>query len=143
MASTGGEDWGNISNPLMRVGKPIFYAFLVYVAFFLFAVINAVTSLFVEATMTRAACDNIMAIHWQLEKKDKHIASLKEFFQELDVDQDGMISLDDFVAGIFRPRLQAFAACLGIDVYDTLAFFKTLSGNMNKLIDLETFVIGC
>merc|ERR1719350_963150 len=104
---------------------------------------NAVTSLFVEATMFRAAQDNILATQVEFEKKEQHIADLREFFLELDSDGDGMICYNEFATGVFHPRLQAFAASLGMDVYDTLVFFKTLSGNLNRSVDLETFVMGC
>merc|ERR1712190_459612 len=60
MASTGGEDWFYISEPLAKVGMAVYLLFIFYMAMFLFAVTNAITSLFVEATMTRAAQDNIM-----------------------------------------------------------------------------------
>lgn len=149
MATTGGEDWRLSAAPLKRVSSEMYFFFLVYIAFFLFAVTNAITSLFIEATMKFSAQDNVMAIHLELEKKDKHIKNLQEFFEEVDFDGDGLISYDDFSATIYDPRLQAFASSLGIDVYDTLAFFKTLSGHdirsgsSSKLIDLETFVIGC
>lgn len=142
-ASTGGEDWAYVSAPLMHVGLVWYFVFIGYIAFFLLVVMNAITSLFVEATRTRAARDDIMAINLELEEKDKYIEQLQDFFRELLPDEDGRISAEEFANAMWDPRLQVFAASLGIDVYDALAFFKTLSGNLHRTIDLDTFVVGC
>jgi len=142
-ASTGGEDWAFVAAPLYRINRLVYITFLLYMAFFLFAVTNAITSLFVEATMHRATQDSNMAIHFEMEKKDTHIANLQSFFSELDIDDDGLISYMDFAAVVGDPRLVAFATSLGIDVYDAKVIFEILSGSLSSSLDLETFVIGC
>lgn len=142
-ASTGGTDWDVLAKPLLGVGWLAYALFVVYMAFFLFAVMNAVTSLFVESTMNLAAHDQVMTIQHELEKKDKHVERLRELFRDLDTNQDGLISYSDLSAKIRDPRLVAWLSSLGIDACDVLGFFRLLSGNLRHPIDFETFVIGC
>merc|ERR1712226_361286 len=42
-ASTGGDSWSYIARPLKEVGWPYYVFFLVYIAFFMFVVINTLT----------------------------------------------------------------------------------------------------
>lgn len=143
MASTAGIDWAEAAEPLMQVGLLVYVIFLLYVAVFFFSVTNAISALFVESMMRRAERDHVLTISRELEKKDHHVEKLTGLFQDCDSDQDGVISYDDFVACLNDPRLHAFASSLGIDTYDTVAFFKTLTGNLGDLIGVEAFVIGC
>jgi len=70
MASTGGENWSDLAEPLLPVGLFFYMLFLLYIAFFMFVGVNTVTSLFIEATMNTADKDWRMVVREEMQKKN-------------------------------------------------------------------------
>lgn len=143
MASTGGEDWGPVAQPLLDIGLSCYFIFLFYLISFLFIVMNTVTGLFVEATMNQSTQDHALIIQAELDKKNEYIAKLQDLFDEMDLDKDGMIDALEFTGCLDDPRMQAFVTSLNIDASDAMSFFKMLSSGSASGVDLETFVVGC
>jgi len=128
---------------LWEVGGLFYFLFMIYIAFFLFVVINTLTSLFVELTIAQSEQDTQMAIQLELDKKDMYIKRLQAFYDKMDYNQDGFITYDEFCTHLNDPEVRAFASCLDIEVVDTKQFFCILSNNGTRAVDLETFVVGC
>jgi len=143
IVSTNGEDWPKVAEPLWEVGGLFYFLFMIYIAFFLFVVINTLTSLFVELTIAQSEQDTQMAIQLELDKKDMYIKRLQAFYDKMDYNQDGSITYDEFCTHLNDPEVRAFASCLDIEVVDTKQFFCILSNNGTRAVDLETFVVGC
>jgi voltage-gated sodium channel len=142
-STTGGLDWNLASDPLLKIASTFFAIFLLYVVFFNFAILNTITSVFVEAVITTSMKDHQVSIQNELEKKDEYIGKLRLLFEEMDEHEDGHISLDKFIAGMGHPKMWAFAPSLGIEISDAKHFFELLSEHGRKQVDLETFVTGC
>lgn len=145
-AGTGGQDWGEMLEPLVDLGKAYVLLFLFYLLAFLLVVMNTVTGLFVEATMNQSTTDRAMVIQTELEKKQEYIEQLSSLYQEIDADGDGRITVLEFLAALRDTRLQAFIGSLNIDASDTVRFFQMLTDNSDdpsQGLDLETFVVGC
>jgi len=143
MVSTGGKDWSIVGEPLREVGG-IFYAlFLLYIAFFLFVVVNTLTSLFVELTIANADHDQQMAIQLELERKDVYVAKLQSLYDEIDQNGDGEITYDEFCKHLDDPLMRAFAASLEIEPTDARQFFCILSEHGKIPVNCDTFVVGC
>jgi len=143
LVSTGGDDWAYVAEPLWEVGLPFYILFMVYVAFFLFVVVNTLTSLFVELTIASSDQDTQMAIQLEMEKKDFYVKQLQAFYDKMDDNDDGSITYDEFCTHINDPEVRAFASSLDIEVIDAKQFFLILSNHGTRPIDLETFVVGC
>jgi len=143
MASTGGQDWAAIAQPLEEVGGVFYFLFLIYIAFFLFVVTNTLTSLFVEMTMASSDQDQQMTIQLQLEKQGEYVARMQQMYDEMDEDEDGLISYEEFIKHIDQPEMVAFTSNLDIDVNEAREFFLVLSNHGNRPVNLETFVEGC
>lgn len=143
MAATAGKEWSVLAAPLREVGFIFYLLFLVYIAFFAFVVMNTVTGLFIEATMQNSEKDQQMIIQMELEKKGQYIDKLQAFYDEMDDDQDGEISFEEFSRHVNTPEMRAFARSLEIDVLDAKQFFCILSDHGRRSVDVETFVVGC
>lgn len=143
MASTSGDSWRILAEPLQEVG-PITYAiFVVYLSFFVFVISNTLTSLFVENGIEFAQSDENAVIQEEMEKKGQHIRRFRRFFELIDTDRSGDITYEEFCANLSSPSLQAFATSLGIDILDAKEFFEVLSRSGEQAVDIETFVVGC
>mmetsp|Transcript_148362 Transcript_148362/g.284338 ORF Transcript_148362/g.284338 Transcript_148362/m.284338 type:complete len:344 (-) Transcript_148362:85-1116(-) len=143
LAATAGKEWGGLAQPLREVGMPFYLLFLIYIAFFAFVVMNTVTGLFLEATLAHSDKDQQMVIQMELERKGQYIDKLQAFYDEMDDDQDGEISYEEFCRHVNTPEMRAFAGSLEIDVLDAKQFFCILSDHGRRCVDVETFVVGC
>merc|ERR1712060_326211 len=68
---------------------------------------------------------------------------LKEWFNSIDENGDGMITYDQFARSANDPDVLAFAESLEIELFDLKQFFNVLSANNKRPVNLENFVIGC
>jgi len=140
---TGGEDYARMLEPLELVGFFYYMMFLLFVFFFTFVILNAITSIFVETTISNSNKDFKHTIQQELLKKEEYIASLNLLFHELNGRRDGEITYDDFQDAIQKPSMAAFASSLEIEVSDAQHFFRVLSQDGTKTVDMDTFVSGC
>jgi len=143
MASTNGENWKDMAETLLPVGQTFYFLFLLYIAFFSFVVVNTLTSLFIEATIQNAEKDKHVLIREELERKNEYMKRAVEFFQHMDQDCSGDISLDQFSMHAADPEMVAFAASLELDVTDITQFYSMLSCRGRYPVDMDTFVTGC
>jgi len=143
MSSTGGEDWIKIAMPLREVGGFFYALFLLYIAIFVFVVMNIINSIFLEAILSHAEKDHQLIIETQMEKKEEYVANLQTIFQDMDVDGDGEVTYDEFCQQLYCPRMQAFVTSLEMEITDAKKFFEVLSDRGRRPVDIATFVVGC
>mmetsp|Transcript_1634 Transcript_1634/g.3086 ORF Transcript_1634/g.3086 Transcript_1634/m.3086 type:complete len:281 (-) Transcript_1634:53-895(-) len=142
--STGGMNWGEVSDPMLRVmGWQTFAIFVVYIAFFLFVTTNAITAIFVSSVEEYARGDLHTMIYEQLQAKEQYMKKVIPLYQEMDKDSNGEVTRSEFAKYISDPRLIAFANSLEIDTIDLDQFFDVLSSRGEMPVDLDTFVDGC
>lgn len=139
---TGGNDWTEYAHPLENIDGGIYFAiFWMYIAVYNFILVNALSSLFVEATLANSRKDLELAVDNAMEEDENTINRLTDWFRELDADNDGFISYAEFDEFVCNPRMLAFAHTLGIEIMDVEQFIRTIS--KTPYVDLETFVNGC
>jgi len=143
VAAMGGVDWQETGLSLLAAGWVFYGLFLFYVFFFNFVISNTISSIFLEAVMNLADSDHQLVVQMQMEKKEDYVHSLQNFFDEIDVDEDGEVTYDEFCKHMESPLLLAFAESLEIDTSDAKQFFHILSGEGKHKVDIETFVVGC
>jgi len=143
MASTNGDSWREMAGALLPIGGPFYLLFLLYIAFFMFVVMNTLTGLFIEATMVHAEKDHSAMIRYELQRKSDYIKRAVALFQKMDQDGSGDISEQEFQKHAGDPEMVAFASSLELDVIDIAQFYNMLSCRGRYTVDLETFVVGC
>jgi len=143
MASTNGDSWKDMAETLILPGYVFYILFLLYIAFFLFVVMNTLTSLFIEATIQNAEKDKHMMIREELERKSDYMKRAIELFKHMDQDGSGDISQQEFRTYANDPHMLAFASSLELQVSDIAQFYNMLSCRGKYKVDEETFVEGC
>jgi len=143
MSTTGGEDWIRVASPLRQVGGFFYALFLLYIAIFVFVVMNIINSIFLESILSHAERDHQLIIETQMEKKEEYVANLQIIFQDMDIDGDGEVTYDEFCNQLYCPRMQAFVASLEMEITDAKKFFEVLSDRGRRSVDIATFVVGC
>jgi len=140
--STGGENWRFPAMHLLNFSLPIYCLFLVYISFFLFVVVNTLTSIIIEATMHSASKERSEVINEELKRKHYYIKSFEALYRRLE-EGSGGVTIDQLEKHLADEEMQAFMQSLDIDASDINQFFASLSSDTSGSIDLDTFVVGC
>lgn len=143
MATSGGIDWRDAMFALKRVGFIFPVILMLYIAWFMFVMLNVITAVVVESTLSFGGRDYEHNIQSQMEKKEEYEDSLRMLFEEMDVSGDGEVSFEEFIAKIENPELVAFFSSLDIEIGDAHHFFYMLSEYGTKSVTLSQFVSGC
>eukprot|EP00928_Gymnodinium_smaydae_P028713 TRINITY_DN21836_c0_g1_i2.p1 TRINITY_DN21836_c0_g1~~TRINITY_DN21836_c0_g1_i2.p1 ORF type:complete len:576 (-),score=76.11 TRINITY_DN21836_c0_g1_i2:279-2006(-) len=142
-ASTGGTDWLDRAEFLRAAGTLYYFIFCFYIGFFLFVLMNTLTSLFVDSAIAYSQMDDEAVINEKLAKKDEYMMKVASFFTMINTDGGDDITFDEFMENFENPVLSAFAESLDMEPTDLHQFFSILSANGSRKVDLETFVTGC
>jgi len=143
MAMSGGEDWGNLFRVLQPLPREYQGAFLVFITFAILALLNVVTAVFVEAAMQVSQNDKQLVVMEEMESKGEFIAMMQQVFEELDTNDSGALSLEEFEKHIEDEKLTAFLSSFGLDVGEVRTLFTLLDVDRTGEVDLEEFVSGC
>lgn len=143
MAMSGGNDWGQYYDSLRRLQAPYRYLFLLFISFCVFAVVNIVTGVFVESALQSNNKDRDIIVHEELEAKKDYLQALREIFDEIDDDDNGAITLDEFEAKLDDERVIAYFNALKLDVSDARTLFWLLDYDHSEAVNIDEFLTGC
>lgn len=144
-AGTGGEDWG-LYHELVKLAGPIYgVLFLVFIFFFVFALLSILSGVFVEKAVAAAQPDREEII---LEQRRKTMVLAHEFrhlCKLLDADHTGTISRAEFMESMKNEFVASFMAAHGIDIRDVNIFFDMvhMQETDDDEVPIDRFVEGC
>jgi len=144
MSATGGADWEAMYLLASKTGT--FYAacFLFYITFFMIAIGNILTGMFVDSVLTLGERDDQSRVLQWRHDKNQLLQKTKKLFQCFDEDGDGMISREEFMFVSENDQVQAFLKELELEPPDAILFFDMLRAHSDhpELVDINTFVDG-
>merc|ERR1711972_1100000 len=148
MCTTGGKDWEEVWELIQPLGFPSTYAFLFYMMFFIFALMNILTGIFVDQAMQMSRPTVMEAFAEQRASEETEIRELRCLMELVDVDGTGQVTLDEFAAGLQNPRVAHALLRHGIDIkvpelyFQTLAAMAVQGGGVSQVqsIDIDDFV---
>jgi Ca2+-binding EF-hand superfamily protein len=143
MAMSGGNDWAIYYSSLLPLPNHFRMAFLLFITFSTFAVVNIVTGVFVESALAANQTDRDVLVHEETEKRKEFLAKMQELFEEMDEDARGTITFDEFEAKLGDDRVIAYFSAMKLDVSDAVVLFRLLDYDQSDEISIEEFVIGC
>mmetsp|Transcript_55740 Transcript_55740/g.156998 ORF Transcript_55740/g.156998 Transcript_55740/m.156998 type:complete len:731 (-) Transcript_55740:74-2266(-) len=132
-AILGGVDWDDLVSPLMNHVHVLgAFIFSLYIAFATLAMMNVITSIFVESALKNA----------EKEKEEDFERMARLIFNMSDTDSSGEITRDEYFNQINDPEFQACARTMGINMQETAYLFNILDTNANNLINAEEMIKG-
>mmetsp|Transcript_21577 Transcript_21577/g.61105 ORF Transcript_21577/g.61105 Transcript_21577/m.61105 type:complete len:575 (-) Transcript_21577:311-2035(-) len=143
MAMSGGNDWAVYYDALDVLPAQYRLLFLLFIAFSLFAVVNIVTGVFVESAMQSNSADRDIIVHEELEAKKTYLKSMREVFDEMDEDDTGCISMEEFEKKLDDERVRAYFNALKLDVTDARVLFRLLDYDRSQAVNIDEFLTGC
>eukprot|EP00930_Biecheleria_cincta_P053810 TRINITY_DN3952_c0_g2_i1.p1 TRINITY_DN3952_c0_g2~~TRINITY_DN3952_c0_g2_i1.p1 ORF type:complete len:676 (+),score=114.19 TRINITY_DN3952_c0_g2_i1:172-2199(+) len=143
MAMTGGDDWGNFYEAFPDGWVRMRMAFLGFIVFALFALMNIVTAMFVESSMNSGKKDREHVIHEEERSREQYMISMNELFQEIDTTGSGTIDAEEFLKKMSDERVQAYFRALKLDVSAAEYLFTLLDHDGSGEVSIDEFVEGC
>merc|ERR1740121_1716149 len=145
MGTTGGMDWGDVYDVVVSTSSfnGIFY--LSQITFFLFAFFNIITSMFVDKAMKLAKPDEEVQMFERRQEERAAAEDLRRLImEELDLDKDGVISLDELETLALDDRVRHKFEMRGLEIKDAEVFFPTLTSiSDTDTLSIDDFVTGC
>lgn len=143
LAISGGLSWGEALNPLRAVGITAFGAVILYIVIAEFAVMNVILGVFCNTAIESAGADREIAIMKQMKKQEGQMKTLKEIFNEIDLDCSSEINLQELKEALKSSKLRSFMTSIGISTDDVWTLFMTVDTDGSGEISLDEFVHGC
>ena len=143
MSITGGLSWWEVQ--LMLVDFSIFYAFLfiVFILVSVLATLNIITGIFVNDAIEMARMDTDIQVQQEMEDNRHYLQKLDQLFKEIDANNTGSISQEDFIETMEREDVRLLFTNLGLDVVDAVSFFNLLDVDGSVELEIDEFVMGC
>lgn len=128
MSVTGGNDWSYYYDVVGAGGRMYSALYLLYTFFFMFALFNILTGVFVEKAMAAGLPNRDELI---LEERKKLLSQVEEFralCKRLDTDKSGTISQLEFNEHMKDEMMISYMSSVGLELYDAELFFETVAG---------------
>eukprot|EP00415_Alexandrium_ostenfeldii_P000570 UN0570 len=142
MAMSGGIDWSETYGALKNLPGFYRYVFLLYISFCTFAVVNIVTGVFVEHAMQSNSLDRDITVQEELESKKEYLRSMRQIFEEMDDDDTGSITLEEFEAKLGDERVVAYFNAMKLDVSNARRLFWLIDRDHSQEVDIDEFLTG-
>jgi len=143
MCISGGVDWRDAMDPLMKVHWFYEPTFVGFIFFMFFGVLNIVVGAFVTATAEISKKDRALLVSSEMESSKAYTKKIREFFAEADLDMSGMLSWDEFETHLKNPKVSAYFASLELDVSNAHRLFRLLDVDGSNEVGLDEFLEGC
>merc|ERR1719195_236596 len=143
MSISGGVDWRDGMQPLIAIHWAYEPAFLFFIFFMFFGVLNIVVGAFVTAAGDISKTDRDLLVNAELESVGTYAQKIKAFFAEADSDNSGTLSWDEFEDHLQNPKVAAFFASLELDVSQAHRLFQLLDTDGSNEVGIDEFLDGC
>eukprot|EP00929_Paragymnodinium_shiwhaense_P060280 TRINITY_DN30123_c0_g1_i1.p1 TRINITY_DN30123_c0_g1~~TRINITY_DN30123_c0_g1_i1.p1 ORF type:complete len:528 (+),score=135.72 TRINITY_DN30123_c0_g1_i1:397-1980(+) len=145
MAVTGGDDWVKFYNTTQLAGAFYPWLFLFFTFFYVFALFNLLTGIFVEKAVQVGAVDREEVIAQQQRIRQRTKDEFRHLCRVLDQEETGFIDRSIFVEGMKNPNIVNYMASAGLEVRNPDSFFDCISKltDTEELVSVEAFVEAC
>lgn len=142
MCITGGRDWID-THQLLYAAAPSYGAlFVVFIGVMLFGMLNVITGIFIEGTLTKARSDRELAVSEERERRIRVMRNLLALFKQIDTDEDGQISEDDWMIFAHQSGAKAVLDVAGVDIGNPATLFSLIDQDGSQALTSEEFVLG-
>merc|ERR1719195_1420511 len=143
MSICGGIDWRELWVLLVDVHWVYGWAFIFYIFFMVFGVLNVVVATFVEQSSLISRRDRELGTQNELEKNRQYYNNIRRFFQEADIDGSGSLSWREFEDYLGDENVQAYFQSFELDVTQARTLFRLLDLDESDDVNIDEFVEGC
>eukprot|EP00927_Polykrikos_kofoidii_P083784 TRINITY_DN8660_c0_g1_i1.p1 TRINITY_DN8660_c0_g1~~TRINITY_DN8660_c0_g1_i1.p1 ORF type:complete len:643 (-),score=80.46 TRINITY_DN8660_c0_g1_i1:82-2010(-) len=138
---TGGVGWDDVSKPIEDLFPGSWVLFVVYVSFFMFAIMGVATGVFVDQAMKAIAQDQSLVALDQRGRRDATLKEIRDLFRQV-VGNDKLVSAGTLQGIMNQPEVRSCFKQLDMETWDLQTFIELVDTN-DELIDIDCFINGC
>jgi hypothetical protein len=142
MAMSGGRDWVHYYLALEILPPQYCFLFLTFLTFVLYAVINIAIGIFVESALSANVKDREVIVLEELSQKEQYMRSMRDVFEEMDIDNTGNITLQEFEEKLDDERVIAYFNWMKLDVSDARTLFRLIDYDLSNEVSITEFLEG-
>lgn len=140
---TGGTIWGPVVDALNDLSWFYTWIFFAYIGFTIFAVLNLVTGVFVDAAMQSSCHERDLVSEQQVKQDMNTAAHLREIFFDMADSDDGYLDIDQFREYLQDEYVSSYMKALKLNTSDATQLFRLLDMDNSGEILVDEFVEGC
>lgn len=140
---TGGRNYHEILEALWSIHWVHSLIYVMFFIFIVFGVLNIITGIFVERATELAQLDKEMTIMRQMDERKGLVEELRACFRQVDGQENGVISLEQFCSQLKDAKVKAHFQTLGIDVHSARTVFQMLDRKRTGVLTIRDFIEGC
>lgn len=143
---TGGEDWAIFYRALsnMEEFSWMYKWFLIaYIVIMIFGVLNVITAIFVECSLSKAQADRELSVAAENHKTKAVMGELMKLFHSIDDDSSNTLTWEEWSTFVARKDAKSLLALLGLDAGKSAEIFNLVDVDESNEIDMQEFVLGC
>eukprot|EP00927_Polykrikos_kofoidii_P083788 TRINITY_DN8660_c0_g1_i5.p1 TRINITY_DN8660_c0_g1~~TRINITY_DN8660_c0_g1_i5.p1 ORF type:complete len:643 (-),score=76.36 TRINITY_DN8660_c0_g1_i5:82-2010(-) len=138
---TGGIGWDDASKPVEELIPGAWVLFVVYISFFMFAIMGVATGVFVDQAMKAIAQDQSLVALDQRGRRDATLKEIRDLFRQV-VGNDKLVSAGTLQGIMNQPEVRSCFKQLDMETWDLQTFIELVDTN-DELIDIDCFINGC
>jgi len=126
--------WPTYVRPLVEHVSAVYAPiFAVYVTVVIFAMSRIISAMLLKETLQQASSDTEMMVRDRAKATGNMEKNLIALFRTADVDNDGLLTEEEFSAILSHENIQLWLGMLGIDGNDASGLYKQLGGDVEGL----------
>merc|ERR1712203_1142579 len=104
---------------------------------------GVVIGAFVASTEEISRRDKEALVKAETERLACYTTHMKEFFRAADLNNDGMLTWEEFKKHLLHQEVQAYFGAMGLDVTQAQILFDLLDMDQSNQVTLDEFLNGC
>lgn len=140
LSISGGADWYDICFPLTKISPIYTIAYLLYVFFVIFGVLNVLVGVFLASAAE--LLDKDIIVQSEMMKNNAQMKEMLSLFEEIDSNNTGTISWVEFQSYLQDEKAQAFFQYNCFDTSDPHALFTLMDVNGDDAVDSQEFIMA-
>ena len=142
--SSGGMDWQDAYTVLAPMGGFYLFAFIFFIAFWMIAVFNVLTGIFIESARRVAQPDREYQMMHERRVRQKDLEEVLLVIDAMDLNASGTIDGGEFMSFMQHQTVRSYMLSLGIEVRDAELFFDVIADlSATGEVDVMSFAEGC
>merc|ERR1719487_778432 len=137
------ENWDSIARECMEQESLLWFFFVPFIVFTNYTLLNLVTAVVVEKVLVISQREQMNEAKRSEESRFNTMWKLKQVFDDMDKDGDGVIDAEEFRASMMNPHVVKRFHELEIAVYEAEDLFEVLDITYSGQIAVNEFVEGC
>jgi len=142
-AISSGQSWGELLQPCAEIGMFTSIVFGLYLVITLLCIMNVIQGVFVDSALQSTAHYKELMVAELQRKRQFLLHHLQGVFKDIDEDNSGYISCEEFEIFLGTEGGRTFFEVMGLSTIQATELFRLLDSDGSYTVDITEFSDGC